>query len=84
MWQPAHFAAELKEVVAAVKQIKARHVIWCTVPHVTIAPIARGVANKVTEGSRYYSYYTRPWISDDDFRYWRTSTSLTGRPVLSN
>lgn len=71
VWRPEHFAAELKEVVTAVERIEARHVIWCTVPHVTIAPLARGVSNKVTEGSRYYSYYTRPWIGDDDFRSWR-------------
>jgi hypothetical protein len=71
VWQPKHFAEELKEVVAAVERIEARHVIWCTVPHVTIAPLARGGPGKVTEGSRYYSYYTRPWVSDDDFRSWR-------------
>jgi hypothetical protein len=67
VWQPAHFKAELAEVVAAVKDIKARHVIWCTVPHVTVAPIARGVGSKLERGSRYFPYYTRPWISDDDF-----------------
>jgi hypothetical protein len=67
VWQPAHFTAELAEVVSAVKNIKARHVIWCTVPHVTVAPIARGVGTKIELGSRYFPYYTRPWISDDDF-----------------
>ena len=29
------------------RRIDARHVIWATVPHVTIAPIARGVGRKV-------------------------------------
>jgi hypothetical protein len=67
VWQPAHFKAELDEVVEAVKAIKARHVIWGTVPHVTVAPIARGVGTKVEPGSRYFPYYTRPWISDKDF-----------------
>jgi len=67
VWDPDHFAAELKELVKAVETIKARHVIWATVPHVTIAPVARGVARKVREGSRYYPYYTRPWINDEDF-----------------
>ena len=33
----------------------------------TIAPIARGVERKVAPGSRYFPYYTRPWITDDDF-----------------
>jgi hypothetical protein len=50
-----------------VRAIRARHVIWCTIPHVTIAPIARGVAGKVRPDSRYFPYYTRPWITDRDF-----------------
>jgi len=67
VWRPEHFAAELRLVVERVRAIRARHVIWCTVPHVTIAPIARGVGKKVTPGSRYFPYYTRPWITDRDF-----------------
>ena len=67
VWDPDHFAAELKLLVAEVKKVKARHVIWATVPHVTIAPIARGIATKVAPGSRYFPYYTRPWIGDADF-----------------
>jgi lysophospholipase L1-like esterase len=67
VWTPQHFRAELAEVVKAVRNISARHVIWCTVPHVTIAPIARGVGGKMEPGSRYYPYYTRPWINDGDF-----------------
>lgn len=49
------------------KRVAARHVIWCTVPHVTIAPIARGVGSKLRPGSRYFPYYTRPWIDDAHF-----------------
>ncbi|MFC8128305.1 hypothetical protein [Streptomyces sp. NPDC057302] len=67
VWRPKHFTSELRKVAAEVAAIKARHVIWCTVPHVTIAPIARGVAGKVQPGSRYFPYYTRPWIKDRDF-----------------
>lgn len=67
VWNPAHFRAEFDEVVEQVKEIRARHVIWGTVPHVTIAPIARGVGLKIRRGSRYYPYYTRPWIRDEDF-----------------
>lgn len=67
VWRPVHFVAELARVVDEVRRIRARHVIWCTVPHVTIAPIARGVGAKVRPGSRYFAYYTRPWISDDRF-----------------
>jgi hypothetical protein len=67
VWDPEHFEAELREVEAAVRRIDARHVIFGTVPHVTIAPLARGVGQKVARGSRYFPYYTRPWIRDQDF-----------------
>ncbi|HEY2764890.1 MAG TPA: hypothetical protein VGJ13_12900 [Pseudonocardiaceae bacterium] len=68
VWRPSHFIAELDRVVTEVTAIRARHVIWCTVPHVTIVPLARGVGDKVSPRSRYFPYYTRPWISDRDFR----------------
>lgn len=67
VWRPEHFLSELDDLAAAVKAVNARHVIWCTVPHVTIAPIARGVGDKITTGSRYFPYYTRPWIDDASF-----------------
>lgn len=72
VWRPTDFQAELDQVVEQVKQIRARHVIWGTVPHVTIAPFARGVnkdpeGNKAESGSRYFPFYTLPWISDEEF-----------------
>ena len=33
----------------------------------TIAPIARGWDGKISRRSRYFPYYVRPWIRDDDF-----------------
>ena len=67
VWAPTHFAAESAEVTRRVEEIMARHVVLATVPHVTIAPIARGVAIRDRGASRYYPYYTKPWISDADF-----------------
>lgn len=67
VWRPIHFKAELDKLVEEIKKIRARHVILGTVPHVTIAPFARGVETKVRSGSRYFPYYTLPWISDKDF-----------------
>lgn len=67
VWRPVHFAAELALVAEQVRAIRARHVIWCTVPHVTIVPLAHGVGDKVAPGSRYFPYYTRPWISTETF-----------------
>jgi hypothetical protein len=67
VWQPKHFKAELDLIVQEVNKIKARHVIWGTVPHVTIAPFARGVGGKLEPGSRYFPYYTLPWIDNETF-----------------
>ncbi|MGA7933939.1 MAG: hypothetical protein WCA35_10365 [Kovacikia sp.] len=68
VWRPIHFKAELDQLIAEIKKIRARHVILATVPHVTIAPFARGVATKRIPGSRYFPYYTLPWIRDEDFK----------------
>jgi lysophospholipase L1-like esterase len=70
VWRPSHFRVELERVLSFVETIRARHVILSTVPHVTIPPISRGISRKpgkVTPGSRYFEYYTRPWISPDEF-----------------
>ena len=67
VWRPEHFAAEWRLLIAELRRIRARHVIVGTVPAVTIAPIARGVSGKIQFGSRYFPYYTRPWIRDEDF-----------------
>jgi hypothetical protein len=77
VWTPEHFRAELALTAEAVRGIDARHVIWCTVPHVTVVPIARGVGGKVRPGSRYFPYYTRPWIPDKDFSA-REDANITG------
>jgi hypothetical protein len=73
VWRPTDFAVEYAALVAAVRTIGARRVVLATVPHVTIAPIAQGVnpenpGRKWRPGSRYFPYYTDPWIEEDDFR----------------
>jgi len=67
MWNPDHFTSELAHVVDRVHQIRARHVIWATVPHVTIPPITHGVGRKERSGSRYFPHYARPWIPEERF-----------------
>ncbi|MCC5670759.1 hypothetical protein LC653_45165 [Nostoc sp. CHAB 5784] len=72
VWLPSHFKAELDMIVELVKQIKARHVIWGTVPHVTIAPFARGInkdekGHKVKPASRYFPYYAPFWFTEETF-----------------
>ena len=67
IWCPDHFERELSLVVDRVRAIGARHVIWGTIPHVTIPPISRGLGSKSAIGSRYFPYYSRPWIDSARF-----------------
>jgi hypothetical protein len=73
VWRPTHFALEYGALITAIRPIAARRVILATVPHVTIVPAAKGVnpqnpGQKWREGSRYFPYYTDPWIAEKDFR----------------
>jgi hypothetical protein len=73
VWNPVHFAAEYAELVRQLLPVPARRVLLATVPHVTVAPIATGVnpdnpGKKWREGSRYFPYYTDPWITENEFR----------------
>jgi hypothetical protein len=63
VWRPSHFQAELELVVEQVRAVGARHVLWLTIPHVTIAPIAHGVGGFVAPRSAYFAFYVRPWAS---------------------
>jgi hypothetical protein len=68
VWRPSHFAAEFDLVAAEVEKIRARHVIFSTVPHVTVIPLAHGVGeSKQYPGSRYFANYTWPWIDEGSF-----------------
>jgi hypothetical protein len=67
VFRPSAFAADWDLLVQRLRAVEAQHVIVATVPSVTIAPIARGTDAKIRPDSRYFPYYTRPWISDDDF-----------------
>lgn len=85
VWRPTHFAREFAALAGQVRCIRARHVILVNVPHVTIAPIARGVATKVRPDSRYFPFYTRPWIPDHQFdpRHDPHLTDLQARAIDS-
>ena len=68
VFRPSAFAADWGLLVRRLRGIEAQHVLIGTVPAVTIAPIARGTYKKIRPQSRYFPYYTRPWITDDDFQ----------------
>ena len=63
---PSDFETELGELRDRIAEINARRVIWVTVPHVTVAPIARGLGTKPS-GSPYFARYTHAWITDAEF-----------------
>jgi hypothetical protein len=67
VWRPAAFKTDWDDLVRSLRGIGAQHVLVATVPSVTIAPIAHGTPAKIRADSRYFEYYTRPWIADDDF-----------------
>jgi len=67
LWHPKAFEADWRRLVTEIEAVRARHVIVATVPQVTIAPICRGVGGRIDQRSRYFKWYTRPWITDETF-----------------
>ena len=68
VWRPAHFAAEWASWSQAIRADPSpprdrRHGAGGDHP----AGRPAGVGTKVRPGSRYFPYYTRPWITDEDF-----------------
>lgn len=80
IWEPEHFTRIYARIIEQVKTIAAERVYLATVPHVTIAPVTRGVTPRAKERNipelhrfpeetrAYYEYYTRFWTWDDTFR----------------
>lgn len=80
VWRPKHFKLELDRLEAKVADIDADHVLWATVPHVTIPPLAHGIeegeyGGRLAENQRYFRYYTQPWIGS---RFSLADPYLTG------
>jgi lysophospholipase L1-like esterase len=73
IWEPDHFAKIYGQLVAGLKRVQAKHTFLATVPHVTVAPVARGVSPRARRRGEpelvngYFEHYTRFWIWDDDF-----------------
>jgi hypothetical protein len=67
VWTVPDFTAELTLVADEVRAIKADHVLWGTVPHVTIPPISHGLKGQLAECDRYFNYYGRVWDTNDSF-----------------
>jgi hypothetical protein len=73
LWEPDHFAIVYRDLARQLERISAKRIFLATVPHVTIAPVTRGVSpNARANGDReleggYYEYYTSFWIWDRHF-----------------
>lgn len=70
LWRPEDFAKLVDRVFPKVAAIGAKRVFVATVPHVTIAPVCRGISPNIPGGQPvdgYFEYYTHFWIWDDDF-----------------
>ncbi|HYQ15147.1 MAG TPA: hypothetical protein VEQ58_05310 [Polyangiaceae bacterium] len=73
LWEPDHFAIAYRDLARQLERISAKRVFLTTVPHVTIAPVTRGVSPhaRASGGSEleggYYEYYTSFWIWDQHF-----------------
>ena len=71
LWRPEHFDHFFGELVAGIESLGAQRVFLASVPHVTIAPLARGVGttaqDRLPSDPKYFKFYTRFWITDDDF-----------------
>lgn len=71
LWLPEHFAHFYETLAQELEALNAERVFLATVPHITIAPIARGVGSETCHrlacDERYFKYYTYFWISDEEF-----------------
>jgi hypothetical protein len=73
LWQPEHFATIYAALATMIDRVPAERVFLTTVPHVTIAPVTRGVSPRARAAGQdelldgYYEYYTSFWIWDRHF-----------------
>jgi len=73
LWEPSHFASLYRDLARQLERVSAQRVFLMTVPHVTIAPVTRGVSPQARASGAseleagYYEYYTSFWIWDAHF-----------------
>ena len=68
IYRPIHFEKEYRELAERISEIGAERVFVPTIPYPTIPPVVRGVNSGLSsERLRYFDYYTRFWIWDEDF-----------------
>ena len=71
LWRPEHFDRFFGELVEGIESLGAERVFVASIPHVTIAPLARGVGttpqDRLPSAPKYFKFYTRFWITDEQF-----------------
>jgi hypothetical protein len=85
LWRPEHFAVAYERLAAEAESVSAQRVFLTTVPHVTIAPLVRGVGHglkaRTPVDPRYFQYYTLFWIRDKHFNPGK-DPHLTGKQAI--
>lgn len=66
--RPEHFEYEFRKLAQKVTAIGAENIFTQTIPYATIPPVTRGInSDKTQPEGKYFDYYTRYWIWDDNF-----------------
>jgi hypothetical protein len=74
IWESRHFIEIFDRLAEQIANVKAERVFLATVPHVTIAPVARGTSPRARrlgtperDEKGFYEYYTHFWTWDSAF-----------------
>jgi len=73
IWHAEHFAQLYQKLCDELVSVGAKQTFVTTIPHVTVAPLTRGVSPRARARGTdelyrgYYEYYTRFWVWDDTF-----------------
>jgi len=68
VYRPEHFEKETRILYQKLSTIGVERIFVPTIPYITIPPAIRGVNEDRSAGNgKYFDYYTRFWIWDEDF-----------------
>ena len=70
LWTPEAFIKEFDTLAEQIHSIGAKHVYFCTIPHITIPPFTRGIMKnkgRLPLDEKYYDYYAHFYVKDKQF-----------------
>ena len=77
LWSPEEFKEDYSKLIDQILQINniSETIVYLVnIPHITIAPVIRGIMGHkgtLPDDSVYFDYYTHFWIKDQDFDFTR-------------